>query len=264
MNLNREYTAYYEKKIISFIQIKNHVSSIRKLPKENRLKINQINNCKYLFLNSCNLKVICGSYLSVNTETAIQHQADRKLVAQILNRDPQAFKKLIVDHERLVAHLVYKMIPVVADRRDVIQDIYIKVHNNLSLFRFQCKLSTWIGQITYNTCLHYLQKKRPILLENFFEDADSSYPGYQVTDVQSNETESRLFARELTATITQALSQLSALYQTLIALHYQQELSLQEIAEITKLPEGTIKSYLFRARRQLKDILLKSQKREEL
>ncbi|MNI45746.1 ECF RNA polymerase sigma factor SigW [compost metagenome] len=200
----------------------------------------------------------------MNTETAIQRQADRELVSQILQRDPHAFHKLIVDHEKLVAHLVYKMIPVVADRRDIIQDVYIKVHNNLRQFRFQSKLSTWIGQITYNTCLHYLQKKRPILMESFFENADLSYTDYKIVQAASNETENRLFARELSQTIAQAVAQLSALYQTLIGLHYQQELSLQEISEITQLPEGTIKSYLFRARKQLKDILLKSQKREEL
>ncbi|OOG19931.1 hypothetical protein BWD42_08605 [Sphingobacterium sp. CZ-UAM] len=200
----------------------------------------------------------------MNTETAIQRQADRTLVSQILKRDPHAFRKLIVDHEKLVAHLVYKMIPVAADHRDIIQDVYIKVHNNLRQFRFQSKLSTWIGQITYNTCLHYLQKKRPILMEDFFENADSSYTDYKMVHTATNETENRLFARELSQTIALAVAQLSALYQTLIGLHYQQELSLQEISEITQLPEGTIKSYLFRARKQLKDILLKSQKREEL
>ncbi|WP_199768579.1 RNA polymerase sigma factor [Sphingobacterium sp. HMA12] len=200
----------------------------------------------------------------MSTTTTIQPDADRELVSQILRRNPHAFKKLIIDHEKLVAHFVYKMIPVAADRRDIIQDVYIKVYNNLGHFRFQSKLSTWIGQITYNTCLHYLRKKRPLLLESFFEDSNLSYVDYKIAHASTNTTEDGLYARELTQTIAHAVTQLPALYQTLIGLHYQQELSLQEISEITQLPEGTIKSYLFRARKQLKDILLKSQKREEL
>lgn len=176
-----------------------------------------------------------------------------------------AFKQLIKETENLVAHLVFKMIPIAADRKDIAQDVYLKVHSSLPNFRFQSKLSTWVGQITYNTCLHYLQKKRPILLESFLGDGGTDINSLmQATEPAENETEARLQARELSETMDRAVQQLPALQQTLIGLFYHQELSLTEISGITNLPEGTLKSYLFRARQQLKQILLKMQKREEI
>ena len=202
----------------------------------------------------------------MNTKAAEVTEADRILVSRILAGRPEAFRELIANTEKLVAQFVFKMIPIAADRKDIAQDVYLKVHQNLPGFRFQSKLSTWIGQITYNTCLHYLEKKRPVLLEQFFDDPDME-PGDRIayqSESGENETENKLNERELKGTIDGAVSQLPPLYQTLIGLYYQQELSLSEICEITSLPEGTVKAYLFRARKQLKVILLKLQKRQQL
>lgn len=174
-----------------------------------------------------------------------------------------AFKQLINETEALVAHLAFKMIPVAADRKDIAQEVYLKAYHSLPNFRFQSKLSTWIGQIAYNTCLHYLQKKKPVLLECFLERNDNDIENL-TNEFTENEAETRLLANELNETMSRAIQQLPALQQTLIGLFYHQELSLAEISGITNLPEGTIKSHLFRARQQLKQILLRMQKREEI
>lgn len=181
----------------------------------------------------------------------------------ILTGQPHAFRQLVARTEKLVASMLFRMIPVADDRKDIAQDVYLKVHQGLANFKFQSKLSTWIAQIAYNTCLNHLAKKRPILMERFFEQTDDD-PAATLNQQQENQTERRLFERELKQTIEKATSQLSPLHQTLISLYYQQEMTLQEIAKITELPEGTIKSYLFRARQQLKTILIRYQKKEEL
>ena len=174
-----------------------------------------------------------------------------------------AFKQVIHETENLVAHLAFKMIPVAADRKDIAQEVYLKAYHSLPNFRFQSKLSTWIGQITYNTCLHYLQKKKPVLLECFLEKNDNDIENL-ANGFTENEAETRLLARELNESMSRAIQQLPALQQMLIGLFYHQELSLAEISGITNLPEGTLKSHLFRARQQLKQILLRMQKREEI
>lgn len=200
----------------------------------------------------------------MNTKTSRQH-TDQQLVNNILGGDIHAFKQLIGETESLVAHLAFKMIPVAADRKDIAQEVYLKAYKSLPNFRFQSKLSTWIGQITYNTCLHYLEKKRPVLLESFFDDNNESIENLvNAGEPAENETESRLLAKELNETMNRAVQQLPVLQQTLIGLFYHQELSLSEISGITNLPEGSIKSHLFRSRQQLKQILLKMQKREEI
>lgn len=184
---------------------------------------------------------------------------DADLVKKILGGDRYAFHLLIKHTERLVAQLVFKMIPVAEDRKDIAQEVYLKAYSSLPRFRFESKLSTWIGQITYNTCLHHLEKKRPLLEAFFDDDVLDNMP-----EIAENETESRLFGKELAHTIAAAIHQLPMIQQTIVALFYQEELSLEDISGITGLPEGTLKSHLFRARQQLKHILLKIKKREEI
>lgn len=61
--------------------------------------------------------------------------------------------------------LVFKLIRHPADRPDLAQEVYLKVFENLAGFKFHARLSTWVGQIAYNTCLHYLAKKQLVLLD---------------------------------------------------------------------------------------------------
>lgn len=201
----------------------------------------------------------------MNTKYTIPY-TDQELVKKILEGDRHAFNLLIKHTEKLVAQLVSKMIPITADRKDIAQEVYLKIYSNLSKFRFQSKLSTWVGQITYNSCLHHLQKKRPLLLESFVDKGNEEKPVDFVKHSQTdeNETEMKLYGKELADTIAIALQQLPLIQQTIVTLFYQEELSLEEISAITSLPVGTLKSYLFRARQKLKAILLNIKKRGEL
>jgi RNA polymerase sigma factor (sigma-70 family) len=187
--------------------------------------------------------------------------ADQRLVAAVLNGDRQAFAVVIKQTEGLVAQLIFKMIHNPGDRKDIAQDVYLKAFKNLGGFKFRSKLSTWIGQITYNTCLHYLEKKKFTLLENFGQDENSAEN--QLPDDQEN-AEALFSASELKGILIAELDKLQPLYQTLISLYHQQELSYAEIAEITSLPEGTVKSYIFRARKILKENILSKYQRDEL
>ena len=100
---------------------------------------------------------------------------DQQLVGRVLAGEPLAFDELMRRTEGLVAQVVFKMIRHSADRPDIIQDVYLKAFHRLKSFQFQAKLSTWIGQIAYNTCLHYLEKKHLVLVD-FAEPAASGYP----------------------------------------------------------------------------------------
>lgn len=202
----------------------------------------------------------------MKTETE-QQQTDRDLVEKILGGNRHAFGILVKNTETLVAQMVFRMIPSPADRKDIAQDVYLKVYKNLKGFKFKSKLSTWIGQITYNTCLHYLEKKRPYLLEDSGFANNEEEPLELLLQKQQgdfNEIETQLLASELQTVLKTGISLLSPQYQALISLYHQEELSMKEICEITSLPEGTIKNYLFRARKQLKAHILAKYKGEEL
>jgi RNA polymerase sigma factor (sigma-70 family) len=192
---------------------------------------------------------------------------DQQLVAQVLGGNTPVFEQIVQRTEGLVTQLVFKMIRHPADRPDIAQEVYLKVFKNLAGFKFQAKLSTWVGQITYNTCLHYLEKKHLVLV-----DPAESVPGDGVEEgrrappalVADSDPETALSGQDLASILDTAVEQLPPLYRTLISLYHQQELSYEEIAQITALPDGTVKNYLFRARKLLKQHLLTRYLRHDL
>lgn len=193
---------------------------------------------------------------------------DQELVRLLLAGDKTAFRLFVKNTESLVAQIVFKMVPITEDRKDLIQDIYFNAYRYLKDFRFQSKLSTWIGSITYHACYSYLKKKKLLLPETAPEkDTDISLletMANRLLDQSSNDTMERIFRKELQVALQTGIDQLSPVYATLIALYHYQELSYREIAGITGLPEGTLKNYLFRARKQLKDNVLLNYKKEDL
>ncbi|SDF62320.1 RNA polymerase sigma-70 factor, ECF subfamily [Dyadobacter soli] len=182
--------------------------------------------------------------------------SDRQLVERVLSGNTRAFGMIIKDTETLVAQIVFRMIAGHDQRRDVAQDIYVKVFQKLESFRFQSKLSTWIARIAYNTCINQLEKNKStpsllvdqILYETSSEDDTSHWEPADASDLVDE-----LIQEEFSGLLQSALERLPPLYKLLITLYHQQELSYHQICEIVALPEGTVKSYLFRARRMLRD-----------
>ncbi|AEV98681.1 RNA polymerase subunit sigma-24 [Niastella koreensis] len=194
---------------------------------------------------------------------------DQYLVKQVLTGDQEAFAQIVRQTEALVAQIVFKMVAVPADRQDIVQDVYLKAFRNLPGFNFNAKLSTWLGKIAYNTCLHYLEKKKLVFLPDDNEQQEGITNRLDQLSQQQgllhNDVENELSAKQLASILGTAIKTLSPpIYQTLITLYHQEELSYAEIGEITSLPEGTVKNYLFRARKALKEDLLSRYKKEEL
>ena len=187
---------------------------------------------------------------------------DRQLVDPVLGGDTPAFGEIISRTEGLVAQIVCKMISNEEDRKDIVQDIYLKVFHHLKGFRFQSKLSTWVAQIAYNACSSQLQKRRLLLHVLPDSDMDGAGPcgGRQHMVRAAEETDGSILKKELTGILQAEIGRLPPLYQTLISLYHEEELTYQEMAQITGLPEGTVKSYLFRARKMLKEKLLSKYK----
>ena len=194
---------------------------------------------------------------------------DQQLVALVLRGNTAAFGQIVQRTQGLVTQMVFKMIRHPADRPDVAQEVYLKVFKNLAGFKFQAKLSTWVGQIAYNTCLHYLEKKQLVLVDLSEQKPDGSSeegrsPPVALVAGPDYDPETALFDKDLASILSIAIEQLSPLYRTLISLYHQQEMSYEEIAQITSLPDGTVKNYLFRARKMLKQYLLASYQRDDL
>ncbi len=194
---------------------------------------------------------------------------DRYLVNLVLKGDNSAFATIIRNTERLVTQIVLKMIGNTDDTKDLAQDIYLKAYKGLPGFSFRAALSTWIAQIAYNTCLNYLEKKKYTLLGDWEETAgddteETDYVSNTLVALADKEADQGILQKQRTGIIHQAIETLPPLYKTLITLYHNEELSYGEIMSITGLPIGTVKNYLFRARKALKEHLLKQYTKEEL
>jgi RNA polymerase sigma-70 factor (ECF subfamily) len=185
------------------------------------------------------------------TETG-NNDHDRYLVNKVLAGDNALFGTIIKNTETLVAQVVMKMVTHAEDRKDLAQEIYLKAFKNLGSFKFKSKLSTWIAQIAYNSCFDYLRRRKLVL-----SDADEAI----LTIAAAEDAEQRIRTKELANLLKQAMDKLTPVYRTLVTLYHQEEMGYREIGQITGLPEGTVKSYLFRARKALQqELSLKYQK----
>lgn len=186
---------------------------------------------------------------------------DALLVAAIVRKDLNAFRKLVVRYERLVISIVFKMISQKEDSEDICQDVFLKVYEKLPTFRFQSKLSTWIGNIAFNTCVNFLKKKKYILLEDMGTEIndDNEFQNQMERSIEdlSAAPDEKLLQKEQGSLLKKGIGHLSVIQKTVLQLFHQEQLSLLEISEITGLPVSTVKSHLFRARKYLKEFINK-------
>jgi RNA polymerase sigma-70 factor (ECF subfamily) len=200
------------------------------------------------------------------THTESHPPEDKLLVNRVLRGDKGAFGVIVRNTEALVAQIVIKMIPGAEDRKDLAQDVYLKAFNHLGSFRFQSKLSTWIAQIAYNTCLSWIEKKKPTLngdLQDmeFLISEGGSTPLMRISE---KDPERQMAERDLSRILQKEIEKLPPIYRVLIVLFHQENMRYDELVSITGLPEGTVKSHLFRARKMLRENLLMNYQKEAL
>lgn len=186
--------------------------------------------------------------------------SDKELVRTIKSGNTRAFERLVRQYQRLVAHVVMRMIPNSADREDICQEVFIKVYQKLDEFRFECRLSSWIGRITYNTCVNHLQKKSVPLLSESMPDGRTveCLPSFATAPDDLSEE------RDMSRRLHEEIDRMPLHYGIVLTLYHLCEMGYAEIAQTLQLPLGTAKSHLFRARRLLKERLLARYELEEL
>ena len=172
---------------------------------------------------------------------------DRELVSRITQGDSQAFRQLIHQHQRLVGHMVARLIKSDEDREEICQDVFLKVHDNISGFNFESKLSTWIATVAYRHAINHLRKQKMMFADLPNED------GIPREFVSHEKVDDDFGDRQLEEMILKMIDYLPVQYKTVLTLYHLDHMSYQEISAITNMPEGTVKNYLFRARQILKE-----------
>ena len=175
---------------------------------------------------------------------------EKQLVQQVLKRNESAIRLLISKYERLVAHMVARVVESDMDREELCQDVFIKVIDKLHTFQFDSKLSTWIATIAFRSAVNFSKKKK-------VEQVDLDKVVFRMNDEVdfTEEADMKKFIHSL-------VEQLPISYKTVLTLFYLDGFTYPEIVEVTGMPEGTVKNYIHRARLKLKKLVEEQAKKE--
>src|SRR5688572_4078299 len=180
---------------------------------------------------------------------------DRAVVARILEGDRDRFSELVKRYEKRVINYVYRITHRYEDAHDLTQEIFVKVYLALDRYDPKYQFSTWIFRIAQNAAIDVLRKKslpEVSLITTSDEEHDGKEREFAAEGVSPYRD---LRNKQLSAAIDVAVQKLPSDYRELIQLRHFAELSYEEIAAMKKLPLGTVKNKLFRARNLLKEEL---------
>ena len=169
------------------------------------------------------------------------------LVIRVKAGNTEAFRYLILSYQKMVLHIAGRIITRQEDLEDVCQEVFLKVIRNIGSFRGDSKLSTWIASIAYHTSLSHLKKSRR-RLNVYIEDISTAEKRWLAEDYHAG-----FEKKELKTLLLEMIEKLPVHYRSVLTLYYLEEFSYSEVGKITGMPEGTVKSYLNRARNLLKE-----------
>jgi len=195
-------------------------------------------------------------------------QSEKEIIADIRAGNIDRFTDIIEKYQQLVARMVSQILKSPTDIEEVCQETFIKVYRKLDSFKGNAKFSTWIAKIAYNTSINFVKKKKLPLYRELIkkesprEDTNlSDFEERLLSDLQS--PEESLIQKDVENITKTAIEKLPLRYRLILILYHQDGFTYEEIASVTGMPEGTVKNYLFRARKQLKNFLIENYRREE-
>jgi RNA polymerase sigma-70 factor (ECF subfamily) len=170
---------------------------------------------------------------------------ERELVERCRQGDDTAFQELVDRYKDLVFALIARATQDRSRAEDLAQDVFLRVHRGLPYFRGEARLSTWIYRIVANVCAQPWAPAGAVSL-------DDEQTRARVTPSSTDRQFSDL---ELRDRLEKAIARLPANYRLLVAAHYLDGLRYEDLAEALKLPLGTVKTHLHRAKQQLRRLL---------
>ena len=184
---------------------------------------------------------------------------DRELATLAARGREAAFRELLARYERPVFSLIYRMVRDRTLAEDLAQEAFIRAFNAIGTYKTSYKFSNWILKIANNHTIDYLRKRK---LETVSIDgsphattADEVSQTQVVLESRDENPHEYVEHRELGGQIEQAIGGLREEYRTVIVLRHVEGYAYDEIADIMELPLGTVKTYLHRARGELRKSL---------
>ena len=186
----------------------------------------------------------------------MDYKGDIFYIGQILEGNSNAFSYIVERHRNKAYNLAFRMCGSHEEAEELAQDSFLKAYRSLKSFKMKSSFSTWLYRIVYNTTISQLRaKKKGILsLEDFPADA---------TDfIGTNTSEEEAEKEYRNSLVNFALQKISEDERGLISLYYYDEMSTDEISEVTGISKSNIKVKLFRARQKMLEIIEKVEKKK--
>jgi RNA polymerase sigma-70 factor, ECF subfamily len=185
------------------------------------------------------------------------NEEERTLVRRLRDRDERAFRELLELHRDRVYNITFRMLGNRAEAEDVAQEVFITVFKTIESFREESKFSTWLYRVAVNHCknrIKYLARRHDRDRDEL--DETSHQTNGATSHLMKSSTPSQpdraLEGQQMEAILQKAIEGLDDDHRLVVVLRDVEDLSIEEICEITGLPDGTVKSRLHRARLALR------------
>jgi RNA polymerase sigma factor (sigma-70 family) len=195
--------------------------------------------------------------MEINHNLSEQAKEDLLLVELAKKGNEKAFAKLMNRYRDSIFFMLLKMVNNTYDAEDLTIEAFGKAFRSLDSYTPKFAFSTWLFKIATNNCIDFIRKKQllPSPFDHIQENLDIA-----TVNIQSDmpDPEESLINRQKTDALKDIINQLKPRYRSLIELRYYKEYSYEEIASELKIPIGTVKAQLYRAKTLLYNILIKT------
>ena len=176
---------------------------------------------------------------------------ERALIRRLRDRDERAFRELLVLHRDRVFNITYRMLGNRSEAEDVAQEVFITVFKTIDSFREESKFSTWLYRVAVNHTknrIKYLARRHDRDKDELDETSQQTNGAVTGTPVRAAQPDKALASAQMEKLLQEAIAALDDDQRAVVILRDVEDLSIEEICEITGLPDGTVKSRLHRAR----------------
>jgi RNA polymerase sigma-70 factor (ECF subfamily) len=184
-------------------------------------------------------------------------ELERSLLRRLRDRDERAFRELLELHRDRVYNITFRMLGNRAEAEDVAQEVFISVFKTIDTFRAESKFSTWLYRVAVNHCknrIKYLARRHDRDRDELDESSQQHQANGAVVGapVRAAQPDRALEGAQMERLLQEAIGSLDDDHRIVVVLRDIEDLSIEEICDITGLPDGTVKSRLHRARLALR------------
>ena len=182
----------------------------------------------------------------------INNGSEETLINQALTGDQKAYQTLFVAHRQAIFHIIMKIVRNNEEAQDLVQETFIKAFGSLKSYNPTYRFTTWLYKIAANSSIDFIRKRKlqTYSLDRPLDTRDGQV-NIEVADM-SYHPERDLSAKRQKISIAEAIESLPSKYREVIIKRHQEDKSYEEIASLLRVPVGTVKARIFRARELLK------------